>query len=125
MAQAVADEASPDSAALTKATVRAARKLGVNNRTLAAILGLSEPSVSRMTRGEFHLERGQKSFELGVLFVRLYRSLDAIVSGDEDVAKSWMSNQNRVWGDAPINVIQDIPGLMNVIQYLDTRRARV
>src|SRR5262245_31283 len=69
--------------ALTKATVRAAEKLDLSNRLLAAVIGVSEPSVSRMKKGEFQLERGQKPFELGVLFVRLYRSLDAIVSGDE------------------------------------------
>jgi Protein of unknown function (DUF2384) len=123
----VADKVSPSSetVALTKATVRAAKNLGINNRTLAAIIGLSESTVSRMAKGDFYLERGQKPFELSTLFVRLYRSLDAIVSGDEQVAKSWINNQNAVLRDAPINVIQNVTGLVNVIQYLDTRRARI
>jgi hypothetical protein len=125
MASIIAERVSVENATLTKATVRAAKKLGINNRTLAAILGLSEATVSRMTKGEFHLERGQKAFELGVLFVRLYRSLDAIVSGDEEVAKSWINNQHAVWRDAPINIIQNVTGLVNVIQYLDARRARI
>jgi hypothetical protein len=111
--------------ALTKATIRAADKLALTNRTLGAIIGLSEPSISRMKRGDFSLERGQKSFELSVLFVRLYRSLDAIVSGDEHVAKAWLRNNNTALRGIPTELIQSISGLVNVIQYLDTRRAKI
>ena len=111
--------------ALTKATVRAAGKLALNNRALASIIGVSEPSISRMKKGEFQLERGQKPFELGVLFVRLYRSLDAIVGGDEQVAQAWLRNQNTALGGVPLTLIQSVAGLVNVIQYLDSRRAVV
>ena len=111
--------------ALTKATIRAADKLELTNRTLGVIIGLSEPSISRMKRGVFKLERGQKSFELSVLFVRLYRSLDAIVSGDEQVAKAWLRNNNTALRCVPAELIQSISGLVNVIQYLDTRRAKI
>ncbi|MET0632608.1 MAG: MbcA/ParS/Xre antitoxin family protein [Xanthobacteraceae bacterium] len=111
--------------ALTKATIRAADKLELTNRTLGVIIGLSEPSISRMKRGDFKLERGQKSFELSVLFVRLYRSLDAIVSGDEQVAKAWLRNNNTALRGVPAELIQSISGLVNVIQYLDTRRAKI
>jgi hypothetical protein len=111
--------------ALTKATIRAADKLELTNRTLGVIIGLSEPSISRMKRGDFKLERGEKSFELSVLFVRLYRSLDAIVSGDEQVAKAWLRNNNTALRGVPAELIQSIFGLVNVIQYLDTRRAKI
>jgi Antitoxin Xre/MbcA/ParS C-terminal toxin-binding domain/Antitoxin Xre-like helix-turn-helix domain len=111
--------------ALTKATIRAADKLQLTNRTLGVIIGLSEPSISRMKRGDFKLERGQKSFELSVLFVRLYRSLDAIVSGDEQVAKAWLRNSNTALRGVPAELIQSISGLVNVIQYLDSRRAKI
>ena len=111
--------------ALTKAASRAAQKLGLKNRTLAAVLGLSEATISRMTKGDYHLHRDDKAFELSVLLVRLYRSLDAIVGGDETVAKAWLSNHNVALRDAPINLIQSVGGLVNVIQYLDARRAQI
>ena len=76
-----------ESAAVTKATIRAAQKLGLKNRMLSAVIGLSEPTVSRMSSGQYELERTSKAFELSVLFVRLYRSLDAIVGGDENEGK--------------------------------------
>ena len=119
------DAAPAEAMAVTKATLRAAEKLGLTNRALAAVIGLSEPSISRMKKGTFALERGAKSFELGVLFVRLYRSLDAIVSGDEKVARAWLLNDNLALGDKPLNLIQSVAGLMHVIQYLDARRAPV
>ncbi|HXD45783.1 MAG TPA: MbcA/ParS/Xre antitoxin family protein [Pseudolabrys sp.] len=110
---------------LTKATVRAAQRLGLKNRVLAAVIGVSEATISRMSKNEFTLARDSKSFELGAMFVRLFRALDAIVGGDETVAKSWLVNANTALGDAPINLIQTVGGLVNVVQYLDSRRAHI
>ena len=112
-------------AIVTKATLRAASQLGLTNKLLATVIGVSEATVSRMRSGEYKLQRGQKSFELAVLFVRLYRSLDAIVGGDDAVAGSWLRNCNTVLGAQPIALIQTVPGLMHVMQYLDARRAVV
>jgi Protein of unknown function (DUF2384) len=119
------EDVSVEATAVTKATVRAAQKLGLKNRTLGAVIGLSEPTISRMSNGQYFLQPNEKPFELGVLFVRLYRSLDAIVGGDENVARSWFNNNNSALGDAPINLVQKVGGLINVIQYLDARRARI
>ena len=112
-----------EAAVLTKAVLRAAERLGMTNKVLAKVIGLSEATVSRMRGGDFSLQRGQKPFELGILFVRLYRSLDAVVGGDEDVAGAWLRNDNTALDAKPLALIQTVPGLMNVIQYLDARRA--
>lgn len=118
--------AAPDQAAvLTKAVLRAARQLGLTNKVLATIIGLSEATVSRMRAGEYVLQPGHKAFDLAVLLVRLYRSLDAIVGGDDAVAGSWLKNRNTALDAEPLALIQTVPGLMNVIQYLDARRAVV
>ncbi len=112
-------------AVLTKATLRAASQLGLTNKLLATVIGVSEATVSRMRNGDYTLQPGHKSFELAVLFVRLYRSLDAIVGGDGAVAGSRLKHRNTVLDAEPIALIQTVPGLMNVIQYLDARRAVV
>ena len=109
---------------LTKATMRAADRLGMSQRVLGNVLGLSESAISRMKNGEYVLERG-KPFELAALFVRLYRSLDAIVSGDEQTAREWMKKENLALKARPVDLIQKVQGLIHVIQYLDTRRAVV
>lgn len=116
----------PDQAVvLTRASLRAAARLGLANKALAAVIGVSEATVSRMRSGAYTLQAGQKPFELAVLFVRFYRSLDAIVGGDDAVAGAWLANRNVALGATPISLIKTVPGLMNVIQYLDARRALV
>jgi hypothetical protein len=109
---------------LTKATIRAADHLGLSQKALGHVLGLSESVISRMRNGAYVLERG-KAFELAGLFIRLYRSLDAIVSGDEKSAREWMKHENLALRAKPIDLIQKVHGLIDVIQYLDSRRAIV
>jgi hypothetical protein len=110
---------------VTKAVLRAADRLGLTARVLAGVTGLSETTISRMKRDEFRLEPGSKPFELAVLFIRMFRSLDAITGGDEKVAASWLGNPNIALGARPIEKLQTVSGLVDVIAYLDARRALV
>lgn len=103
--------------------MRAAARLGVSNKTLAGIVGLSEATISRMGNGTYELTPGDKAFELALLFVRLFRSLDAIVDGDEAVAAAWLRADNRALGQPPLALIQSVAGLVHVLGYLDTRRS--
>ena len=112
-------------AVVTKAAVRAADRLALSNRLLAEVLGVSEATVSRMGAGTYQLAPASKPFELAVLFVRLFRSLDAIVGGDAAVARAWLRNNNTVLGATPLALIASVSGLVNVVAYLDTRRAVV
>jgi uncharacterized protein (DUF2384 family) len=125
VAQLRPDTAVSDSAVITKATIRAADRLRLKNKVLARIIGVSESTVTRMKQGDYPLEPGQKPFELAVLFVRLYRSLDAVIGGDDSVASEWLKNENTALSGKPLEIIQTISGLTNVIQYLDSRRAVV
>ena len=112
-------------AVLTKAVLNAADKLNVNGAALAPVLGVSEATVSRMKSGDYRLDASRKEFELGVLFVRLFRSLDAIVGGDEAVARAWLANPNLALGGAPAEQIRTVTELVDVIAYLDARRAPI
>jgi len=114
-----------ESRVVTKATLRAADRLGIKNNVLAKIIGLSEPTISRMYKGTYQVPAESKAFELAVLFVRFYRSLDGIIGGDDSVAADWLKNKNTVLDGIPLEVIQSISGLTNVIEYLDSRRAIV
>ena len=115
---------SREGAVLTKATIRAADKLGISQKALSNTIGLSEPVVSRMKSGDYVIARG-KPFELAALFLRLYRSLDAIVGGDEAAARQWMKSRNLALSGAPVDLIQKVYGLIHVVQYLDSKRAVV
>lgn len=119
------ESAPKESGVITKATLRAAERLAIKNNALAKIVGVSEPTISRMRKGDYVLERGQKPFELAILFVRFYRSLDAIVGGDDSVAADWLKNKNTALDATPLELIQTVAGLTNVIEYLDSRRGIV
>lgn len=108
---------------VTKAVIAAADRLGLNAARMADILGVSAPSVSRMKKLDFLLDPGSKSFELAVLLIRVFRSLDAIVGGDEAVARAWLKNHNDVLKAAPADKLTTITGLLDVLGYLDARRA--
>jgi hypothetical protein len=115
----------PDGAVVTKAVLRAAERLGISNRALSRILGLSEASISRMRSGAFVLAPRDKSYEIALLFVRLFRSLDAIVGGDDAAARGWIGSENAALGGVPLQQIQSLTGLVTAIGYLDARRALV
>jgi hypothetical protein len=114
-----------EGAVLTKAVLRAAGSLGVSNKVVAAIIGLSEATVSRMGSGTYVLNPGDKAFDLAMLFVRLFRALDALADGDEAVARAWLRADNTALGGTPLTQAQSIPGLVNVVGYLDARRALI
>lgn len=109
--------------ALTKATLRSAALLGLNNATLARIVGVSESHVSRMVRGEREFELGTKPAELATLLVRVYRSLDALVGNSEQHRRLWMASFNRAFNEAPKDAVQRVEGLARVVRYLDSARA--
>lgn len=117
-------QAAPDRGmVLTRATLRTGERLGLSGRELAQALGVSEPTISRMRKGAYILEDGTKPYELAALLVRLFRSLDAISGGDEGVARTWMRTENSALEARPADRISSITGLIDVVQYLDARRA--
>ena len=114
-----------DGAVVTKAVMRAAARLGLANRVVARILGVSEATVSRMGTGAYLLKPDDKAFELGLMFLRLFRSLDALSGGDEQTSRAWLRNENVALGGAPLALIESLAGMVHVLGYLDARRARV
>lgn len=118
-------EPAPDPAAvLTKALNRAAKSLGLSQRQIGRIFGLSEASVSRLFRGR-PLVPESKEGELALLFLRLFRSLDTLVGGREDQARLWLSAPNHHLGGTPAELIESVSGLVHVVEYLDALRGRL
>ena len=65
-----------------------------------------------------------KEWEFGLLFVRLFRSLDSIV-GEESSARKWLDSDNRALNGRPIELISNTEGLVRVVHYLDASRGLV
>ncbi len=110
---------------LTTATLNAARILDLSQAQLAQVLGISESTISRMAAGKHLLKEGTSQWQLAALLVRLFRSLDALMAGDEAAMQSWLHAPNTALHDTPAKLITQIPGLTRTIDYVDAYRARV
>ena len=89
---------------------------------LARILGISEASVSRLANGTRSIAPDSKEGELALLLVRVYRSLDALVGGDDTQRRAWMHSANRALNGKPSELIRSAEGLVVVASYLDGMR---
>lgn len=107
---------------LTKAVLRTSGLLGLTGAELSRIIGISPAGVSRL-RGGLRLHEGDKAFELGAMLVRVFRSLDAILGGDSVAQRVWLRADNTALGGVPAERMQRIDGLVQVLGYLDARRA--
>jgi len=106
-------------AAISKATYRASEYLGLKQKEFAQIVGMSPTKVSHLWAADYQLNPSIKSeWENSILFLRLFKSLDAIL-GEKEAARVWLRGENTALGDSPINVIQSVEGLVHVVNYLD------
>ena len=111
-------------AVLTKATLRAAEVLGVPQRTLAEIIGVSASTISRARVTP--IDPDGKAGELARLWIRGFRSLDAIVGSNDAAARAWLESPNLAFGGArPLDRLRTAEGLVHVLHYLDSARARL
>src|SRR5438876_19270 len=88
---------------LTRATTRAAELLGLSQKELAGVIGVSPATVSRLPRRPINPR--SKEGELALLFVRLYRSLDALLGGSADACRRWLHADNAHLGGVPAEMI--------------------
>ena len=112
-------------ATLSKAVRNAASLLEIKQNSLARILGVSPATASRLCAGTYQLspERG-KEWELAILLVRLFRSLDGLLGHDAD-ARKWLVSDNLGLGQRPLTMMESAEGLVQVLHYVDAHRGRI
>ncbi len=106
-------------AILTKSLLNAGQSLGLDQVSLGKVIGM-ERSVFR--RG-IHPEG--KGGELALLLIRCYRSLFALMGGDPEQMRHWMTTYNLHTGGIPAQQVQTVEGLVHVVSYLDAIRGKV
>jgi uncharacterized protein (DUF2384 family) len=102
------------------------RRLKLRSTELTAIIGISQPSASRLLNGKYQLQEGSKAWELGAHLVRLYRSLHSVVGGDDELARAWLRSANLAFDSrTPLDMIRTVEGLVHACDYVDAHRARI
>jgi transcriptional regulator with XRE-family HTH domain len=125
MPRALSQSKSEPRLVLTSAVLRACALLEITQASLAQILGLSPSTISRMANGTYTLDEQKKEWELGALFVRLFRSLDAVIGSNDAAARGWLNGENSALSARPMELIRSTEGLVRVVQYLDAARGRL
>ncbi|WP_373044501.1 antitoxin Xre/MbcA/ParS toxin-binding domain-containing protein [Vulgatibacter sp.] len=125
MVDRAAAEAVRASEVLTRAVLRAADLLGVSQKELAAIVGVSAATLSRIASGQKKLAPASKEGELGLLFVRVFRSLDALLGGEAARCRAWLRAYNDHLQGVPLELLQSVRGLVHVGEYLDGMRGKI
>jgi hypothetical protein len=115
----------PAARVVTKALVRAATALEVQQKDLAAIVGVSDATVSRMFKSGRPIDPASKEGELALLFLRVYRSIDAILGGNQESCRRWLHAGNAHVGGVPLSRMRSVEGLVHVAEYLDAMRGKV
>jgi transcriptional regulator with XRE-family HTH domain len=110
---------------LARAVLRAAERLGMTQKDLGRTIGMSPASVSRLASGKAPLDPEDKTGELALLLLRMFRSLDALVGGDEKKARAWFGARNDHIGGIPAERVVSAEGLVHVAQYLDAMRGKL
>jgi hypothetical protein len=110
---------------LGKALLRAADAMGLTSRALAGIVGVSEATVSRVKGGKAEIAPESKEGQLGLLLLRVYRSLDAMVGGNPEALRAWLTHANDHLHGVPAELLRTPQGLVHVADYLDAMRGKL
>ena len=108
---------------LGKATVRAAKGLGLSGKAFAEATGLSPSTVYRIKKAAACIDPASKSGERALLLVRTFCFLDDLVGGDEEKRQLWMSTSNRELNAVPMDLAKKVDGLPRLLAYLDKMKA--
>ncbi len=107
---------------VAKALINTKKELGLTNEVLGNIIGMDSSTVSRLIKRK-NMKSG-KVMETGLLLIRVYRSLYAILGGNHEAMKHWLNIENSHLQGKPLDRLQEITGLVHIVTYLDAMRGR-
>lgn len=111
-------------AVLCKALFNVSEQLSLRQEELGNVIGINRSSISRLKQ-KGTLDPKSKQGELGLLLIRVARSLYALSGGDGDWIRHFMRSQNIMTGGVPADQIQNVQGLIRVLTFLDAIRGKV
>ncbi|MCY1269310.1 Helix-turn-helix domain protein [compost metagenome] len=110
-------------AVLAKAVLAAREQLAMTQQEMASILGVDRSAVSRWKGAGVRTD--SKTGELALLLVRIYRALFALFGGNLDDMRHFLRTENRHLGGVPLQMMTQVQGLVQVVEYLDAIRGKV
>ncbi len=104
---------------LGEALLNAGARLGLSPTEVGRIVGRNRTTIVRNG-----IDPATPNGKLALLLVRLYRGLYALVGGQDDEMKHWMHAKIKTLQSVPAEMIQDVSGLVRVVEYIDAMRGK-
>ncbi len=124
MSRVIQGAAYQEDVVITKALKNAAVYWGINNKQLGEVIGLSEATISRLKNGQYFLDHYSKQWQLAVIFLRIFRGLDAYMGGNVENECRWLKANNVALGGVPLDLMRNVEGLTSIVQYIDFMRGQ-
>jgi hypothetical protein len=97
----------------------ATASLGLSNREIAEILGVSEPTISRAKKKEIYFSRTRShQWSVAELLVKACRELTRIYDHPRK-EKHWFTTYNHPLRALPIDLIRSYEGIIEVVRHLE------
>jgi len=106
---------------VAKALIRLKEELGLTNSIVGEIIGADASTISRIVKNSDM--KDNKTLELALLLIRVYRSLYAMVGGSQKAMIHWLTTANLDFNsETPLSKMKTVTGLVEVVEYLDAMR---
>lgn len=111
-----------DAAELTKKFFEVTNFLGLSNREIGEILGVSEATISRAkTRERYFAQNRHQQWRCAELMIRAVSELNRIYDHPRK-EKHWFTTYNSDLGAMPITLLHSMEGLIEVVSHLESRQ---
>jgi hypothetical protein len=107
---------------VAKALLQASERLGLGRGDVAEVIGVSPSTMTRVFDGTSRLQVRRKEGQLALLLLRVFRSLDSALGGDERAVRTWFTTRNLHLRGVPSKLVRTPQGLVHVADYLDAVR---
>jgi uncharacterized protein (DUF2384 family) len=106
---------------LTQEFFTATSSMGLSNREIGEILGVSEPTISRAKKREIYFSRTRShQWSVAELLVKASQELTRIYDHPRK-EKHWFTTYNHPLRAFPIDLIRTMEGLLEVVRHLEGR----
>jgi hypothetical protein len=97
---------------------------GLKKKDVQEILGISKRQLQLLQ--DNGVEPESKTGELVLCFIRIIRSISALVGKENEKAYHWLMTKNKAFrGFSPVERMKSIEGLMEVMRYCDAHRGKI
>ena len=107
---------------LSKAILNLKDSWQLSNKDVAEIIGVDSSFITRLKKGQTHIEHDKKTGQLSLMLIRAFRSLGAFLGDRMSAQKQWLDSYNRAFNSTPIDAMKNVEGLSRVVIYLDALR---